>query len=308
MPVNSEIKALLALFYEADLPLLYDLSPQQAREFSQQLSELREYPQLITSVKSNDLSLMVNDRRVLIRHYQPQGKAKAVLVYFYGGGYVIGSVAQRHEVCQQIAESLQVEVFAVDYHLAPENPFPSQMQEGYASLEWVDQHYRQQRPLIVAGDSAGGHLAAMLTLLARDRKGPNIDFQLLYYPWLDNNLARASYEKYGYGFGLDTKAVVYFTDHYLAQGLQADYPAFPMHFDDFTQLPPAYIVTASNDVLIDEINDYITILNKHDGEVIHRNFDDMIHGFIHLYNLNSCYQAFLATLREVKPLIDGLSP
>ncbi len=304
MSVHPEIQSVLDILYNTDLPLIYTLTPTEAREFARNMSKLRVPPREINNVDVVDHQLTLPDATIPIRQYKPhQQKANAILVYYYGGGYVVGSIEERDYVCRTLATELGIEVFAVGYRLAPEHSFPTPIEDGYSALLWINENFCQDKKLIVSGDSAGAHLTILISFIARDNNGPEINLQYLFYPWIDTDLSRSSYQTYHKGFALDYDAVIYFMKHFLAGNHQAAYPPFPLHFKDFTNLPPTYLAAARNDVLIDEIEHYVDVLKKANNQVEYRCFDNLIHGFVHLYNLNVCYSAFLSTIKDVEKLI-----
>lgn len=213
-------------------------------------------------------------------HREPQ----PVVVFFHGGGWVLGSIDTHDKMARSLAFHSGLPVLAVDYRLAPEVPFPGPLEDAYATLEWiaaraVDFGLDGGR-LAVAGDSAGGNLAASTCLLARDRGGPAIRTQVLFYPGLDTRTATASYEEFAEGQWLTAARARWFRDHY-ATGVDdlAQPYLSPARATDVRRLPEALVLTAERDVLRDEGESYAAMLRAAGVPTELFRFDGMVHGF-----------------------------
>jgi acetyl esterase len=231
---------------------------------------------------------------VPVRHYRP-GDAnvnRPTVVYYHGGGFVIGSLDSHDIVCRHIATGANVNVVSVDYRLAPEEPFPAAAEDAYAAASYVQEHPEEvdgDGQLAVMGDSAGGNLSAVVTQMARDRREderdhemaiPEIDKQVLIYPAVDARQDRPSWEQNSEGYFLVEEDMLWFFDCYFGSDLHQKNPyAFPLE-GDLNDLPPATVVTAGFDPLRDEGVAYAEALGDAGVEVEHRNYDDVIHGFL----------------------------
>lgn len=212
------------------------------------------------SVRAADHRVPVAGGEIRVRSYRPARSSKAllpVLVYLHGGAFWLGSVAEYDPLCRWYAGAVGCVVVSVDYRLAPEHRYPTAAEDSYAALLWVVQHAAElgvdPRRLGVAGFSAGGNLAAVLTLMARDRGGPAIAFQALESPVLDLTMSQPSTMQYATGFGLTRDAMVEGYGFYLDDPAQAgEAYASPLLADHVGGLPPAYIRTAECDPLRDE--------------------------------------------------------
>lgn len=224
---------------------------------------------------------------VPVRHYRPGGADEGpypTVVFFHGGGFVIGDLESHDVVCRHVCAGANVNVVAVDYRRAPENPFPAAVEDAYAAVEYVAANpgeFDADGQLAVMGDSAGGNLAAVVSLLARDREdGPALDRQVLVYPAVD---ARRDYESWAQnseGYFLVEEDILWFFDCYFGSDLHERNPyAFPMEAASHADLPPASVVTAGFDPLRDEGAAYARTLREAGVDVTHRNYDDVIHGF-----------------------------
>jgi acetyl esterase len=234
-----------------------------------------------------DVRLLVFDGKLAVRSYRPAG-AKDVLpalVYFHGGGWTIGDLDTHDVVCRQLAVGAGCAVFSVDYRLAPETPFPAAVEDCIAATRHVHENHSSlnidKARIAVGGDSAGGNLAAVVALHARDAGGPPIVFQLLVYPATDQRCALPSHEKNGQGYLLTREAIDFFRACYLPDSkVWNDWRASPLLAASHARLPPAYVLTAGYDPLVDEGRAYAERLEKSGVPVTYREYPDMVHGFL----------------------------
>ncbi len=213
-----------------------------------------------------------------------------VAVSFHGGGWVIGTLEIDDYRCQNLARDAGCVVVGIDYCMAPEHPFPAPVEECYAATAWVSEHAAElgadPRRLAVTGNSAGANLAAAVALMARDRGGPAIGFQLLNYPVTDSDLTRPSYRENGLGYGLTTVAMGWFLDQYLPDPASRTNPyALPIHAADLSGLPPALVITCEYDVLRDEGEAYGEALQAAGNRVEISRYAGMPHGFLSMLPL-----------------------
>jgi len=224
------------------------------------------------------------DGEIPVRVYRPTDRERPALVYFHGGGFVIGSPATSDPVARHLADRADCVVVSVDYRLAPEHQFPAAVEDAYAATEWVARNpaaVGADGRLAVAGDSAGGTLAAVVSLAARDRDGLAIDHQVLNYPATSPDDDWASREQNAGGYFLVEEDVEWFEDCYRDSWVHEANPyAVPMNACDLSGLPPATVVTAGFDPLRDEGAAYAERLADAGVPVEHRNYEDMIHGFV----------------------------
>ena len=201
--------------------------------------------------KISDATLPGPDGAIPIRIYQPQGDGPfGVLVYFHGGGWVIGDLDTADAVCREIATLAELVVVSVDYRLAPEHVYPAAVEDSYAALEWVYanlQTLQGNGKIGVCGESAGGNLAAVIAQQSRDQGGPPIAFQCLLYPVTDAEMGRPSYSENGSGYLLETATMEWFWGTYCPDPEQRlESSASPLRAKNLAQLPPALVVTALN--------------------------------------------------------------
>ena len=224
-----------------------------------------------------------------LRVYRPAGVPAstplAVLVFFHGGGWVIGDLETHDVLCRQLTAGSGVSVVSVDYRLAPEHKFPAAVDDAWAATRWVVAHAGElavdASRLAVGGDSAGGNLAAVVALLARDKGAPAIAVQVLIYPVTDLVGKTRSYRDFAEGYLLTREAMRWFIAHYLtAEAEAADWRASPIRAQSLAGLPPALIVTAGFDPLRDEGEAYAERLRDAGVRVDSVCYGGMIHGFV----------------------------
>src|SRR5574341_479410 len=226
---------------------------------------------------------------VALRAYRPldadKGEILPALVYFHGGGWVIGDLDTHDVLCRQLANGARCAVFSVDYRLAPEHPFPAAVEDCIAATRFVFERGGalgiDPARVAVGGDSAGGNLAAVVALHARDAGGVQPGFQLLIYPATDQRCGFASHARNGEGYLLTKDSIAYFRGQYLPRRDDwRDWRASPLLAKSLAGLPPAFVLTAGFDPLVDEGREYAERLAKEGNEVAYREYPDMIHGFI----------------------------
>jgi acetyl esterase len=217
------------------------------------------------------------------RLYSPAPDAPGLVVYFHGGGWVVGSLDGWDSVLRTLALASGCDVLSVDYRLAPEHPFPAAANDAYQALAWAasPDGPGSGRPVVVAGDSAGGNLAAVAALRARDSGGPTVALQVLVYPVVDCDLDRRSYLEYdGDDFILNRRDMAWFWDLYAPDPADRTNPyASPLRAADLSGLPPAYLVSVEHDPLRDEGFGYAERLRGARVPVEHRHYGSEVHGF-----------------------------
>ncbi|MEQ8328446.1 alpha/beta hydrolase [Parvibaculum sp.] len=290
MSLDPQAKALLdQLAADPDAPRLIDLPPEGGREMYRAMAGMLDL-QGVPIGKTEDRTIPGPAGDIPVRIYTPVagGGTGPALVYYHGGGWVIGDLDTHDALCRTLANEAGCKVIAVDYRLAPEHPFPAAIDDAYAAVKWVEANSSEigidPNGIAVAGDSAGGNLAAAVCLRAKAEKGPEIAFQLLIYPVTDAPRGTQSYKDFAEGYFLEAEGMDWFWNHYvLAAGADPKNPyAAPLHADSFSGLPPAYVVTAGFDVLRDEGKAYAEALKKAGVDVEYVNYEGMIHGFFNL--------------------------
>ncbi len=211
-------------------------------------------------------------------------RLQPAIMYFHGGGWVLGDLETHDALCRRIAKDSRCTVIAVDYSLSPEAKFPTALEQCYLATQYFQQNAAtfdlNPERFAVAGDSAGGNLAAAVALLARDRNDPVIDLQVLIYPVIEPNFNQKSYLDYAEGYGLSRDRMRWFWKQYLGDKTPNKY-AIPCSADDLSCLPETHLVTAEFDVLRCEGEAYANQLRDAGVTVTNQRYDGNLHGFVH---------------------------
>ena len=288
MTLDPQARHALDLAAAAGRPAVETLSPEEARRHYKEGRAAVVPPPAPVALVEN-LTIPGPGGPIPVRHFRPAGTAAGAilpaLIWYHGGGWVMGDLDTHEGICRALANAAGAAVVSVDYRRPPEAKFPAAVDDAYAVLAWLAENGDRLRiegtRLAVGGDSAGGNLAAVTALLARDRGGPALRHQVLVYPVTDFARGHASYREHAQGFGLTAAAMAWFIDQYLNNAGEArDWRASPLLAPDLRSLPPAFVVTAEHDVLRDEGRAYADALRGANVPVVHRPFDGMIHGFL----------------------------
>jgi acetyl esterase len=302
--LHPESEAILAKIAEGNFPPLHAMSPADARKaflLPEWLGEPRREIAVTEAVAGN----------VPLRIYSPKdGEALPVLVYFHGGGFVVGSLDEYGPFCTFLSAGARCIVVSVGYRLAPEDPFPAAPEDAWTATQWAATHALSfggdPARLAVAGDSAGGNLAAVVSMRARAQGSPKILQQVLICPWVDLSLASESedsFRHFGEGLWLSTASIDWFRRLYVQDAKSVEDPRVsPRHAPDFSGLPPALILLAEYDVLVDQGRSYAKRLQAAGVPVAERLYPGMLHDFVTLPGLFSpawkAIDEIAASLRE----------
>ena len=285
---------------------LHESTPDEARVYLSELAELAGPAPEMQRVE--DHTIDGPDARTILRILVPVENPIGVLVYYHGGGWVLGSIDEYDTVARKLAERTSCAVVLVEYRLAPEHRYPAAVDDSYAALEWVGQNVKyiaaREVPLIVAGDSAGGNLAAVMAIRARDRNGPSIALQVLIYPVTDFNFDRPSYVDPENQLLLTRDGMIWFWDHYVPDpSRRAEPDASPLQTENLIGLPPAVILTAEHDVLRDEGEAYAARLQEANVKADLQRYASQMHGFFTLLMLPGSELGFQQVVKAVKRCI-----
>jgi acetyl esterase len=281
MPVDPAIQTILDQLAAAGGPTLREAGVQEGRQMLQMMAMLDGDPVPVERVEDLDLG------GIPARLYAAGvGDDRPILIWYHGGGWVIGDLETADRTCRKLATGTGAVVVSVDYRLAPEHPYPAAPDDCAAALHWIVDHAGELggdgSRVAVGGDSAGGNLAAVVALQARD-EGLALRFQLLVYPGTDLTMSSRSVQENGEGYLLTADSMEWFIDHYLSGGSDAKDPRVsPLYADDVRGVAPALVITAEFDPLRDEGEAYAERLREADVEVEVRRYDGQIHGFFGL--------------------------
>ncbi len=289
---------------DPDAKPLHEMTPEEARAFGGALADLAGPAPPMARVEEHTIGDEGVHARVLVPIEPPAG----VIVYYHGGGWVLGSIDETDTMARKLAERTSCAVVNVEYRLAPEYRYPTAADDCYAALEWTAAHLDEiadgDVPLFVAGDSAGGNLAAVTAVRARDRNGPEIAMQVLIYPVTDADFERESYLDPANELLLTRDAMIWFWDHYAPDAAQRSEPdASPLQTPDLSGLPPAVVLTAEHDVLRDEGEAYAARLQAAGVTVDLQRHARQIHGFFTMLMLPGSERGFQHVVKAVRARI-----
>jgi acetyl esterase len=286
MPLDSTLQTIFAQAAASGAPDLTQLPPEAARAVYRQILAAADVPP--ADVSASHHTIGGPGGALPLRIYRPHREgAEGVVVYYHGGGFVLGDVEGYDNVCRQLCDDSGATVVSVDYRLAPEHPFPAAIDDAWAALEWVAANLSELAPrnarIAVAGDSAGALLATVMCILARDRGGPAIAFQGLVYPpaAAGSHVDFPSRTLYAEGPTLTARMIDYFNGFYFgAEGAPKNALAAPLFADDLSALPPALLQVATHDPLRDEALAYGQCLLEAGNDAIVVEYHGLAHGFI----------------------------
>ena len=285
MPLDIQMKSLLDAMAAAKNPAFHTLTPQEARRIAAARPQPGE-PEPVAKVEDRKIPSAGGD--IPIRIYMPAGGIPpfGVLVYFHGGGWVIGNIAMTDQPCRLLANVSGCMVVSVEYRLAPEHKFPAGPEDCYAATKWVSDNAAalnvDPMRIAVGGTSAGATLAASVALMARDRRAPHIAYQLLIYPATTTELTTASHSQFAKDnyYILSRADMEWFWGHYLARDEDRKNPyACPAYAKSLSGLPPAFVITAEYDPLRDEGEAYAVRLSDEGVSTILKRYEGVTHGF-----------------------------
>lgn len=284
---NAETKDFLAKVASSKKPPLSSQTPEQVRKLNKVFIDLSHPKETVAKVENRTIPGPGGE--IPIRIYTPFGVGPfPVLVYFHGGGYVIGNLDMADSICRTLTNGAECVVVSVEYRLAPEHKFPAAIEDGYSATLWAAENAAvingDASRMAVGGESAGGNLAAVVALMARDRSQPSLIYQLLIYPVTHHtSLSTESRRLYGEDYFLTADSIAWYAKQYLptAEDGKNTY-ASPLLAEDLTNLPPALIITAELDPLRDEGEAYGDRLREAGVSVKVSRYDGTIHAFINL--------------------------
>jgi len=284
---------------------LHEMSPEEARRLGAVLREMYGPGPEVAQVREERIPVgggATVPARVLV----PTGAPRGIIVYLHGGGWVIGAIDEFDALGRRMAQRTGAAVVLIDYRLAPEHGFPTAVEDSFAAIRWVDEHMEQiagrRVPLVVAGDSAGGNLSAVVSLRARAAGGPRLAAQVLVYPVTDADFENETYLDPANQLLLSRDTMIWFWNHYVPDPAVRAHPdASPLRAEDLKGLPPAIVLLAEHDVLRTEGEAYAAGLRAAGVPVSQRCFAGQMHAFFTLLNLPASGDALEYVAQELEP-------
>ena len=289
MPLDPQAQKILDATAALNLPPTEQMTPAEARDSMRARTAALGPVEDVARIEDHRVPVVGGE--VIVRCYTPGGAGPfPAYVYFHGGGWVIGDIETHDGICRSLANASGSVVASVDYRLAPEHKYPVAAEDAFAATRWVVREAGRlgidgQR-LAVGGDSAGGNLAAAVSLMSRDRGGPPIALQVLVYPVTQYGFDTRSYREYADGYLLTRASMQWFWNHYLSRPEDGAQPyASPLAAATLTGLPPALVITAEYDPLCDEGEAFGAKLREAGVPVTITRYPGMIHGFLRMINM-----------------------
>ncbi|HET6422459.1 MAG TPA: alpha/beta hydrolase [Planctomycetaceae bacterium] len=304
MPLHLQAAEFLQAYARLEQPPLESTPAAESRQLLN--AAIGVLPDCPTLAAINDLQIPGPGGPLRIRIYRPRIVVnRGACLYFHGGGWVLNSIDTHDDFVRRLTDTAGCVCVSVDYRLAPEHPFPAAAEDAYAALQWVAANAYawdiDPTRLAVAGDSAGGNLAAVCCLMTRDRGGPPIRQQILAYPITDCDFTRPSYRENADGYFLTTAQMRWFWDQYCPDEKQRRHPyASPLHAESLRGLPPAFVFTAEFDPLRDEGEAYAAALSAAGVPVTFQQFPGMIHAFLRRV---TTFDAAKTALRQIGSIL-----
>jgi acetyl esterase len=289
MALDEATTALMAQLAESGGKPIHEMTPEEARGLTAALAEM--YGTGPEVHRATDTSAPAPDGYAIpLRVLVPDERPRGVIVYYHGGGWVIGALPEFETLGRTLAVRTGCAVVLVDYRMAPENRYPAAVDDSWTALQWIDAHLEDiagaRVPLVVAGDSAGGNLSAIMAVKARDAGGPAIAMQVLVYPVTDCDVDNATYVDPENQLLLTRESMIWFWNHYAPDpGLRHNPDASPARTTDLSGLPPAVVLTAEHDVLRQEGEAYADALRAAGVEVQSQRVPGQMHGFFTMVNV-----------------------
>ena len=289
MALDPQMKTILDLIAAAKAPSIREMTPPEARAAFESRLEFFRRGGVEAVGRCEDRAVSGPIVPIPVRLYYPSGQSPCgAAMFFHGGGWVLGNLDSHDPTCRAMAAGSGALIISVDYRLAPEHKFPAAAEDSYAATRWAAQNaaelgYPEGR-LAVCGDSAGGNLAAVVALMARDKGGPKLRYQLLIYPAFDPAMEAPSHKEFAEdGYVLSRADMAWFWNHYLRNAQDGSNPyANPARAKDLSRLPAALVITAGFDPLRDEGEAYAEILRKAGVPVVAKRYEGLTHGFFNM--------------------------
>jgi acetyl esterase len=276
MTLDPDVERLLNQF--KDVPPLKETPVQIARKWELEYAKASN-PVVEQVEKVEDKGIQGRETNIPIRVYTPIAQPVGTVVFYHGGGFVLGGIETHDQLCRRLANASECRLVSVEYRLAPEHKFPAAVTDSYDAFRWATQNFEGE--VCVAGDSAGGNLAAVVAQLAKENGDRQPSLQVLIYPVLNLLGVEKSVTDFAEGYFLTLEEMLWFRRQYLSSDADAANPlASPMLTPDLSELPPAIIVTAEYDPLRDQGEAYSALLRKAGVTVLGLRYTGVTHGFM----------------------------
>ncbi|MBZ6377497.1 esterase [Pacificimonas flava] len=314
--VRDDVKAVLDMLAQQDGPQMHEVEPEQARQMMLAMGSLTERPRGELAEVKDAAAPSGHGHDIPVRVYHAEAPAgpAPVLVYYHGGGWVIGDLDTHDGLCAEIARQLGMTVVSVDYRLAPEHKFPAAGEDCVAATRWVAgspaEIGHKVTGLVVAGDSAGGNMAAVVAQELAGRLDIPFLAQWLIYPGVDTQAAGGSMDEFAEGYLLTREGMAWFSAHYLGREEDlTDVRASPILTEDLSSQPRALVFTCGLDPLRDQGRAYAGRLIEAGVRTVYREAPGQIHGCMNMRQaIPSAQEDLSGCIRDLKHLLNEALP
>jgi len=312
MPLDPLVKAFLDKAAAIPRPKAWEMAPAMARQSFAAMMKLTG-PKDVAVGRIENFTIPGPGGPLRARAYSPIAAVgpQPALIYFHGGGFVVGGLESHDGLCRLIAAEGGFKVIAVDYRLAPEHPWPAAVDDAWGAFQWIEANAADigvdGGRIAMGGDSAGGMLTAIVTQLARGKAKPRIAYQMLLFPNTQVGGDTSSLNEFAVGYFLERRTIEFFSSLYLPQGVDRNSPRVsPLRAKDFNGLPPAYVMLGGYDPLHDEGLAYAEKLKAAGVKVTIADYAGMVHCFIYLQTvLPDAHEAVAKAAKAVKAALDA---
>ena len=286
MKVDNDTKQFIKLRLENNVPEVENLTPIELREMRASMAAVpSEHQVQINHI--NEITIKSESRELKLRIYSNKNDDdnQPLIIFFHGGGFVMGDLDSHDLLCRHLTKKSECKLIAVDYSLAPEHKFPCSLEDSINAVKYVFENSKQikfdKNKVVVCGDSAGGNLALIISILSKEQKLPKIRGQILFYPWIDFTMSRPSMSIKLDGLIVKKSTLDYFADHYLNDNDDVtNWKISPLLYSDFYGMPTTYIYGAGLDPLVDEGYALMKRLKSFKNEVYYKVYEGQMHAFV----------------------------
>ena len=285
MILDNDTKKFIELMLENKVPKIDSLTPKELRDMRAKMSSVPS-EKLVKIENVKDIAFRLKNKKITLRVYKDTQETKItpLIIFFHGGGFVMGDLESHDLLCRHLCKKTKSTLIAVDYRLAPENKFPSAIEDALDSVNYIfnnskNLHFNNKK-VVLCGDSAGGNLAFLMSIYAKKKIIPGFIGQILIYPWVDLTMSRPSMNIKLDGILVEKETLLYFSKHYLNKNEeQVDWRVSPILYPDLSNLPPTFIYSAGIDPLVDEGEALKKRLLSFGNEVHYKLYPGQMHAF-----------------------------
>ncbi len=285
MIIDNDTQKFIELMLENKVPKIHNLTPKELRDMRAKMSSIP--PEHIVKIQNvKDMSFNSKNKNITLRVYKDTEETQItpLIIFFHGGGFVMGDLESHDLLCRHLCKKTKSTLIAVDYRLAPENKFPSAIEDALDSVNYIFNNSKNlnfnNKKVVLCGDSAGGNLAFLMSIYAKKKVIPSFAGQILIYPWVDLTMSRPSMKVKLDGILVDKETLLYFSKHYLNKNEeQVDWRVSPILYPDLSNLPPTFIYSAGIDPLVDEGDALRKRLSSFKNEVHYKLYRGQMHAF-----------------------------